>query len=308
MAWIIQTSLLKYDLCNDLSISECRQRRSTQKFDHYDYQKSTKDRLKKNIQEFFQPDDSTDESDNGQESPKTGTEPARLNINSKKFDINKFKKRSTCDEHKHLHQSSILIEGSLDNHQIRNVVETHPKGNECENANRKKYSKNKHRKSSHTDYQEATVVKPRRKFGNKQEKERFVESYKQKKKTELCKNWEMSGTCKFGSNCAFAHGKDELVIKNHVPQNYKTKMCKQFHEDGYCPYGHRCQFLHLSTQKDVQKYTYQDILKENLSQFQSKNEALGSISLGSNLFNFVSHKRLDVFKHIWGQEEMTEDD
>lgn len=73
-------------------------------------------------------------------------------------------------------------------------------------------------------------------------------------KTELCKNWQ-TGTCKFGSKCAFAHGSEELTEKKHLPSNYKTKVCKQFHEELYCSYGERCQFIHLVEAPSVKDNT-----------------------------------------------------
>jgi len=43
-----------------------------------------------------------------------------------------------------------------------------------------------------------------------------------KYKTELCHRWEQHGTCKYGSRCAFAHGKEELrqcqPVDNHSPK------------------------------------------------------------------------------------------
>ena len=53
----------------------------------------------------------------------------------------------------------------------------------------------------------------------------------------------MYGECKFGENCAFAHGDSELKQRK-LTFNYKTKPCKQFFELGYCSYGSRCQFSH----------------------------------------------------------------
>ena len=53
----------------------------------------------------------------------------------------------------------------------------------------------------------------------------------------------MYGECKFGENCAFAHGDAELKQRK-LTFNYKTKACKQFFELGYCSYGSRCQFSH----------------------------------------------------------------
>ena len=60
----------------------------------------------------------------------------------------------------------------------------------------------------------------------------------------MCRNWELTGECKFGDSCAFAHGDFELQKKKHVPSKYKTRLCKQYHVALYCPYGMRCQFVH----------------------------------------------------------------
>ena len=75
------------------------------------------------------------------------------------------------------------------------------------------------------------------------EKKEDYNNFKTKWKTEICRYWEMYGECKFGENCAFAHGDSELK-KRKLTFNYKTKPCKQFFELGYCTYGSRCQFSH----------------------------------------------------------------
>lgn len=69
---------------------------------------------------------------------------------------------------------------------------------------------------------------------------KYIEGFKTKFKTEMCKNWMDTGFCEFQSACSFAHGNHELQKKSDVPKNYKTKMCKKFHKDLYCPYGARC--------------------------------------------------------------------
>jgi len=56
----------------------------------------------------------------------------------------------------------------------------------------------------------------------------------------MCKNWDTTGTCKFGDRCSFAHGGNELKGKMHLHSNYKTKPCKKYFLKGYCSYGHRC--------------------------------------------------------------------
>jgi hypothetical protein len=64
--------------------------------------------------------------------------------------------------------------------------------------------------------------------------------YKKKQKTEMCKNWEMKGFCRWGNRCSYAHGEHELVKKTHLPKNYMTRPCETFHKDGFCSFGKRC--------------------------------------------------------------------
>lgn len=65
-----------------------------------------------------------------------------------------------------------------------------------------------------------------------------------KYKTELCRNFELTGRCKFGPKCSYAHGKDQLVTKKHINLHYKSKKCNKYFENGFCEYGSRCQYLH----------------------------------------------------------------
>lgn len=62
-------------------------------------------------------------------------------------------------------------------------------------------------------------------------------------KTELCRTYDESGTCKYGAKCQFAHGVDELRGLSRHPK-YKTEPCRTFHTIGFCPYGARCHFIH----------------------------------------------------------------
>ena len=95
-------------------------------------------------------------------------------------------------------------------------------------------------------------------------------NFKTKWKTEICRYWEMYGECKYGDNCAFAHGDSELKQRK-MTFNYKTKPCKQFFELGYCSYGSRCQFCHkkedTKSQKEEKsdKVSYLKIIEELLS-------------------------------------------
>ncbi|XP_055752340.1 mRNA decay activator protein ZFP36L2-like [Salvelinus fontinalis] len=62
-------------------------------------------------------------------------------------------------------------------------------------------------------------------------------------KTEMCRTYEESGTCKYGAKCQFAHGMDEQRGLSRHPK-YKTEPCRTFHTIGFCPYGARCHFIH----------------------------------------------------------------
>ncbi|KAG9272801.1 mRNA decay activator protein ZFP36L1-like [Astyanax mexicanus] len=71
-------------------------------------------------------------------------------------------------------------------------------------------------------------------------------------KTELCRTYEESGTCKYGAKCQFAHGMDELRGLNRHPK-YKTEPCRTFHTIGFCPYGARCHFIHNADEQESQQ-------------------------------------------------------
>ena len=98
--------------------------------------------------------------------------------------------------------------------------------------------------------------------------------YVHKFRTEICKNFELTGFCKFGDEvslvyliliisyiwifhiflnydsdriffkCSFAHGRRHMMVKTDVSVLFKTKLCKKYSTNGYCPYGIRCQFIH----------------------------------------------------------------
>ena len=70
--------------------------------------------------------------------------------------------------------------------------------------------------------------------------------FKLKKKTEICRNWQLN-KCRFGDKCAFAHGSNQLVKKTHVDRKYKVTKCRSFHgAEAHCMYGTRCQFAHMT--------------------------------------------------------------
>ena len=62
-------------------------------------------------------------------------------------------------------------------------------------------------------------------------------------KSELCRSWSETGSCRYGPKCQFAHGEDELRKVARHPK-YKTEICRTFWVSGSCPYGKRCCFIH----------------------------------------------------------------
>jgi len=66
----------------------------------------------------------------------------------------------------------------------------------------------------------------------------------QRYKTELCATYSRTGACPYGHKCQFAHGVEELRMRQDQPLSYKTKACRSFARTGRCPYGPRCRFMH----------------------------------------------------------------
>ena len=99
----------------------------------------------------------------------------------------------------------------------------------------------------------------------------------QKYKTEICKNFELKGRCKWGENCCFAHGKAELRKKTLFNYFYKTKICKHFHKNGYCPYASRCQYYHFKTFQKFQELLESFSNKLVLRIKENKKESLAGI-------------------------------
>ncbi|PRP81014.1 hypothetical protein PROFUN_11166 [Planoprotostelium fungivorum] len=62
-------------------------------------------------------------------------------------------------------------------------------------------------------------------------------------KTELCRSFQETGSCRYGHKCQFAHGAHELRPVLRHPK-YKTEICKSFTATGSCTYGNRCRFIH----------------------------------------------------------------
>ena len=46
-----------------------------------------------------------------------------------------------------------------------------------------------------------------------------------KYKTEMCRNWVQTGTCRYGDKCQFAHGYSDMRARR-LPAQYKTRVCR----------------------------------------------------------------------------------
>ena len=55
-----------------------------------------------------------------------------------------------------------------------------------------------------------------------------------KYKTELCKKFQNTGHCPYGFKCRFAHGNEELIVKNQGV-NYKKSHVKHSKKKGTAP-------------------------------------------------------------------------
>ena len=111
-----------------------------------------------------------------------------------------------------------------------------------------------------------------------------------KYRTELCKFYEINGKCKYGDNCIFAHGKENLREKVLNKSGYKKRPCINFFEFGYCMYGNRCQFSHSISKNDNNK---------NFSYIKLMN-AINSSTLNKELYRKIKDKkRLSVFRRLF---------
>ena len=116
--------------------------------------------------------------------------------------------------------------------------------------------------------------------------------FKIKYKTELCKFFEIDGHCKYGDNCAYAHGVENLRSKVTNSTAYRTRKCIQFFEYGYCPYGSRCQFKHQLQSNIInnpydRKMTYKKIL-----------DTISKLENVDNIKKLIGKPRLSIFKEI----------
>lgn len=130
--------------------------------------------------------------------------------------------------------------------------------------------------------------------------------YKKKQKTEMCRNWEMNGFCRWGTKCSYAHGEDELVKKTHLPRNFMTRTCDTFHKDGFCSFGKRCQFMHA--ERDVYgEQSYETVLRENARLAKAKTTAIEDSNSQIYINVFERKTRLSCFVELEEEPEFTFD-
>jgi hypothetical protein len=100
-------------------------------------------------------------------------------------------------------------------------------------------------------------------YDTEEEKHFITKKIRTKKKTELCKNWEIYHDCYFKNECSFAHGMEELRNDMHI-NGSKKRLCKTFQEKGLCLFGKRCNFRHII--KEERLFTYDFILKTTMKE------------------------------------------
>jgi hypothetical protein len=89
-----------------------------------------------------------------------------------------------------------------------------------------------------------TEATSEKKEGTSSEEKKYYLADPKKYKTELCLQWlKNSGVCKYGSDCLYAHGYEELKYQLRK-NNYKTEMCRWEAKGQKCRYGKRCHFFH----------------------------------------------------------------
>lgn len=103
----------------------------------------------------------------------------------------------------------------------------------------------------------------KKKYDTEEEKHFITKKIRTKKKTELCKNWEIYHDCYFKNECSFAHGIDELRTDTLVSGS-KNRLCKSFQEKGYCLFGKRCNYRHVI--KEERLFTYESILNDTCNE------------------------------------------
>ena len=98
----------------------------------------------------------------------------------------------------------------------------------------------------------------------------------------------MTGKCKYGENCAYAHGIENLRSKVTNTTAYRTKKCIQ-------PYGSRCQFQHQLKNNIINNPYDSGMSYQRILEIISKSENV------RNIKKLVKKPRLNIFKEMSGK-------
>ena len=131
----------------------------------------------------------------------------------------------------------------------------------------------------------------KKKYDTEEEKLFMTKKIKKKKRTELCKNWEIYHDCYYKEECSFAHGEEELRLYLQISGS-KNKLCRTFQEKGFCLFGKRCNYRHVL--KEERLFTYQSLLKNTCK------ELLNDMKKSENCETSVSklYKRILLKKKV----------
>ena len=149
-------------------------------------------------------------------------------LNIKNY-LNDYEHEKLKDENSECTSDKSLEEETIPDEDFNKIIKNRTKFLSCPNVEQK--GPNINLKINH------------KRYSNQKEKEFFFEKIKRKKKTELCKNYELYHDCYYKDQCSFAHGIEELR-ENLICPSYKTKMCKSFQENKVCNFGIRCSYRH----------------------------------------------------------------
>lgn len=127
--------------------------------------------------------------------------------------------------------------------------------------------------------------------------------FQNKKKTELCKHYQIGEECPKGESCSFAHGVEELRAKPIM--NYRTIKCRHFQEKGWCQYGPRCQFLHNEKSGEIRdfKINYEQLLRVMNDIYSFKHHDMFDVSIEEFMVDSVNIEanklpKLEIFQSL----------
>jgi len=116
-------------------------------------------------------------------------------------------------------------------------------------------------------------------------------------KTELCRSYQETGTCRYGHKCQFAHGQHELRPILRHPK-YKTENCKTFVTTGICPYGNRCRFIHPPPTTTTNPSVASSNVEWSTSWNQSSSVKKNTKKISTSNEEEEQAKRLSFFKRL----------